>query len=59
MGINVNQIGFQMKLNKELDNSLFKLPYEKRKQIYLDIKRAERERREKAEEERLKKLNKD
>jgi len=59
MGINVNQLNFKQRLNKELDKSLYKIDEKQRKNYYLKLKHEEQERRKKEEEERLKKLQKD
>lgn len=59
MGININQLGFKYKFNRELDNSIYKISEEERKQLYLRLKREEQEKIMKEQEEKLKKMNKD
>ena len=45
---------FYSKMNVEKDHSILKMSVEKRKEIYLQLKRQEEERRKKEEEERKK-----
>lgn len=59
MGININQLPFQFKLNRELEKSLYKLSEKDRKNYYLKLKQDEAERKKKEEEEKIKKLQKD
>jgi hypothetical protein len=59
MGININQLNFQFKLNRELEKSIYKLSEEERRKYYLELKREEEERKKKEEEDRLKKLKSD
>lgn len=59
MGINVNQLAFQFKINRELEKSMYKLSEEERRQVYLNLKQQERDKKLKEDEERLKKLKGD
>jgi hypothetical protein len=47
---------FYSKMNMEKDNSILKMSAEKRKQMYIQLKRQEEERRKKDEEEKKKLL---